>query len=78
MGNRPVAEIAFFAEELAVVRGHDHPRVLRQQVEELLEDRVQIDERADLSRLKLGQLLLVENAGSLSSPPSQLEDAVQP
>src|ERR1043165_1730271 len=63
--DRTVAEVAAFAEELAVVGSHDHVRVLRNGVEELGDHAVDVAHRVDLPRAELVELRLVEELAGL-------------
>src|SRR6185503_2364126 len=48
VGDRAVAEVAVLAEQLAVVRRHDEPRALGDEVEETLEHAVEVGDGAHL------------------------------
>src|SRR5258706_14364299 len=65
--DRTVAEVAAFAEELAVVGGHDHVRVLRNGVEELGDYAVDVAHGVDLPLAELVELRLVEELARLGS-----------
>src|SRR3954454_14689055 len=60
--DRPVSEVAVLAEQLAVVRGHDQPRVTRHDVVQLLEETVEIGHRTHLPGPQLVHLTGVEEA----------------
>src|SRR4051812_29283662 len=64
--DRPVAEVAVLAEELAVVGGDDHPGVIRQEVEQPREDPVEILHRVDLAIAELAELRSVEELPGLA------------
>src|SRR5690349_6663137 len=47
--DRPVPEVAFFAEQLAMIRSNGDVRIFRDQIEEFLDDPVQIFHGLDLT-----------------------------
>ena len=60
VGDGAVAEVALLAEQLAVVGRHDHPRVLRYEVEQLLEHAVDVAGGVHLATAELVHPVLVE------------------
>src|SRR5688572_15197992 len=63
--DRAVPEVAELAEELAVVRGDDEVGVLRDQVVEFAEHRVEVAHGVDLAFPELIHLLLIEELEAL-------------
>src|SRR5579863_541621 len=61
--NRTVPEVALLTEQLAMIGSDRDVRVLRGEIEQLLDHAVQVSDGFDLPAAELGQLAVVEHLG---------------